>query len=100
MDIAVAGAAVSVTLDGEGTCTAARVAIGAVATTSLLVPKAAAALVGTKIDETALQAAADAASKASKPITDRRGTADYRRHVVGVLTKRAAQIAADRAKEK
>ena len=100
MDIAVAGAAVSVTLDGEGTCTAARVAIGAVATTSLLVPEAAAALVGTKIDDAALQAAADAASKASKPITDRRGTADYRRHVVGVLTKRAAQIAADRAKEK
>lgn len=100
MDIAVAGAGVSVTLDDEGICTAARVAIGAVATTALLVPQAAEALIGTKIDETSLQAAADASSAASAPITDRRGTAEYRRHVVGVLTKRAAAIAADRARGK
>ncbi|MFT7243096.1 MAG: CO/xanthine dehydrogenase FAD-binding subunit [Candidatus Azotimanducaceae bacterium] len=100
MDIAVAGAGVSVTLDDSGTCIAARVVIGAVAVTALLVPEAAEALVGSKLDATALQAAADAASAASKPITDRRGTAEYRRHVVGVLVKRAAAIAGQRAKEK
>lgn len=99
MDIAVAGAGVSVTLDESGTCTAARVAIGAVAVTALLVPEAADALIGTKVDEAALQAAADAASAASSPISDRRGTADYRRHVVGVLVKRAAKIAATRIEE-
>ncbi|MBL6690683.1 MAG: xanthine dehydrogenase family protein subunit M [Pseudomonadales bacterium] len=99
MDIAVAGAGVSVTLDDTGTCTAARVAIGAVAPTALLVPEAADALVGSKLDEAALQAAADAASAASNPITDRRGTVEYRRQVVGVLVKRAASIAAERAKE-
>ena len=98
MDIAVAGAGVSVTLDDSGTCTAARVGIGAVAPTALLVPDAAAALVGSALDEAALQAAADAASAASSPITDRRGTADYRRQVVGVLVKRAAAIAAQRIK--
>lgn len=98
MDIAVAGAGVSITLDDSGTCTAARVGIGAVAPTALLVPDAAAALVGSKLDDAALQAAADAASAASSPITDRRGTVEYRRQVVGVLVKRAATIAAERAK--
>ena len=98
MDIAVAGAAVSITLNDAGECTAARVAIGAVAPTALLVPDAAAALIGSKLDDTALQAAADAATAASNPITDRRGTIEFRRHVVGVLTKRAAVIAADRAR--
>lgn len=100
MDIAVAGAAVSVTLDADGTCTAARVSIGAVATTALLVTEAADALIGTKLDDAALNAAAAAATAASKPITDRRGTIEFRRHVVGVLTRRAAFIAAQRAKEK
>jgi carbon-monoxide dehydrogenase medium subunit len=99
MDIAVAGAGVSVTLDYDGTCTAARVVIGAVAITALLVPDAATALIGTKLDEAALQAAADAASAAAKPITDRRGTVEFRTHVVGVLVKRAAKIAAQRAGE-
>ncbi|MEH6558011.1 MAG: xanthine dehydrogenase family protein subunit M [Oceanicoccus sp.] len=100
MDIAVAGAGVSITLNSDGLCTAARVAIGAVAVTALLVPAAAEALIGTKLEDSALQAAASAASAASKPISDRRGTADYRRHVVGVLVKRAASIAAQRAQEK
>jgi carbon-monoxide dehydrogenase medium subunit len=100
MDIAVAGAGVSVTLDDSGTCTAARVAIGAVAVTALLVPAAADALIGSQLDDAALQAAADAASEASSPISDRRGTVEYRKHVVGVLVKRAAKIAGERAKEK
>ncbi len=98
MDIAVAGAGVSITLDDSGTCLAAKVSICAVAPTPLLVADAAAALVGSKLDDASLQAAADAASAASSPITDRRGTAEYRRHVVGVLVKRAAKIAAERAK--
>ena len=100
MDIAVAGAGVSVTLDGDGTCTAARVGIGAVAPTALLVPAAADALIGTKLDAAALDAAAAASTAASSPITDRRGTVEFRKHVVGVLTKRAASIAADRARER
>lgn len=96
MDIAVAGAGVSLTLDGSGVCTAARVSIGAVAPTALLVPEAAAALVGSKLDEQALAAAAAAASATSSPIDDRRGTVEFRRHVVGVLVRRAAVIASNR----
>ena len=96
MDIAVAGAAVSVTLDDTGVCTNARVAIGAVAPTAILVPSAADALIGTKLEDDALLAAAAASSQAANPISDRRGTVEFRRHVVGVLTKRAAKIAANR----
>jgi carbon-monoxide dehydrogenase medium subunit len=98
MDIAVAGAGVSVTLDASGRCTAARVAIGAVAPTALLVPEAAQALVGSTLGEEALARAAEAASGAAKPIDDKRGTAEYRRAVAGVLTRRAAVIAGVRAK--
>lgn len=97
MDIAVAGAAVSVTLDATGTCTAARVAIGAVAPTALVVPESAQALIGTRLDPDTLARAAAAASAAARPIDDKRGTAAYRRHVVGVLTARAATLAATRA---
>lgn len=97
MDIAVAGAGVSVTLDDSGTCTAARVAIGAVAPTALLVPQAAQALVGSTLDDAALQAAGEACTSASSPISDKRGTAEYRRKVVAVLCRRAAAIAAERA---
>ena len=89
MDIAVAGAGVSVTLDEAGTCTAARVSIGAVAPTALLVEAASEALVGSKLDHTAIGAAVDAARAAAKPISDKRGTAEYRTHVVGVLVSRA-----------
>ena len=97
MDIAVCGAGVALTLDGSGTCTAAKVAIGAVAITALPVPDAAAALIGTKVDDAALAAAAAASSALARPITDKRGTVEYRKKVVGVLTKRAAAIARDRA---
>jgi len=98
MDIAVAGAAVSVTLDADGLCSAARVAIGAVAPTALLVPEAAKALIGSRLDDNALARAAAAASAAARPIDDKRGTIAYRKTVAGVLVKRAAKIAAGRAK--
>ncbi len=97
MDIAVAGAGVQIGLDGEGRCAAARVALGAVAPTALLVPAAAEALVGSRLDDAALEAAAAAARAACRPIDDVRGPADYRTHVAGVLLTRAARIAASRA---
>ena len=100
MDIAVVGAAVSLKLAADGTCEAARVAIGAVAPTALVVPDAAAALVGSQLDDAALARAGEAASNAANPIDDKRGTVAYRRRVASVLTQRAAKIAADRARER
>jgi carbon-monoxide dehydrogenase medium subunit len=100
MDIAVASVAVAVTVDSRGICTDATVAVGAVAPTAVSVPEAAAALRGTTLDEAALQRAAAAASAAARPIDDKRGTASYRRQIVGVLTKRVAAIAAARAKDR
>lgn len=96
MDIAVAGCGVSVTVDG-GMCTAARVAIGAVAPTVLLVPRAAEALIGSNLDDAALQAAGEACTAAASPISDKRGTVEYRKKVVAVLCRRATGIARDRA---
>jgi len=97
MDIAVVGCGVSLTLDG-GVCSAARVALGAVAPTVLLVEDAAKALFGSRLDDAALDAAAAACRAACRPIDDKRGTVAYRTHVAGVLLKRTAAIAADRAK--
>ena len=99
MDIAVAGAAVSISLDDSGTCTAARVAIGAVAPTALLVETAGYALVGSQLDQAAMDAAVAAARAAATPISDKRGTAEYRTHVVGVLVARALASAQDRITE-
>ena len=89
MDIAVAGAGVSITLDNSGTCTAARVAIGAVAPTALLVQTAGEAVVGSQLDQAAMDAAGEAARAAASPISDKRGTVEYRTHVVGILVSRA-----------
>ena len=97
MDIAVVGVGVSLTLD-DGVCTAARVGLGAVAPTVLLVEAAAEALIGTTLDDAALDGAAAACSAACNPIDDKRGTIAYRTKVAGVLLKRTATIAADRAK--
>jgi carbon-monoxide dehydrogenase medium subunit len=98
MDIAVVGAAVWLRVDSHGACAAARVALGAVAPTPLDVPSAARALVGTTLGADALARAGAAASAACSPIDDVRGTAAYRRRVVGVLTRRAAAIAFARAR--
>jgi carbon-monoxide dehydrogenase medium subunit len=96
MDIAVVGCGVSLTME-NGTCTAARVGLGAVAPTVLLVEEAAKALIGSKLDEAALAKAAAACSAACRPIDDKRGTIAYRTKVAGVLLKRTALIAAERA---
>jgi CO/xanthine dehydrogenase FAD-binding subunit len=100
MDIAVVGAGIELTLDGSGICTRAKVALGAVAARVLVVPEAAAALIGSRVDEAALAKLAAAASAAAKPIDDKRGTKDFRTDVAGVLARRAALKAAERAGRK
>ena len=92
--------AVSVTLDAGGVCTDARVVLGAVAPTAILVPEAAAALIGRTLDEAALAALDQAARRACKPIDDKRGTIEYRTKVAGVMARRAAAIAYERARER
>ena len=97
MDIAVVGAGVALTLDDSGTCTAARIGVGAVAPTALLVTDAADALVGTKIDEPALEKMQAVVAAACNPISDKRGTREYRIRTASVLARRAASIAKERA---
>ena len=98
MDIAVVGAGVCLAIDEDGTCTGARVGLGAVAPRPLLVPEAADALIGTKLDDDAMANLAAAASAACNPIDDKRGTKVYRTKVAGVLARRAAGIALERAR--
>jgi carbon-monoxide dehydrogenase medium subunit len=97
MDIAVVGAGVSLTLDDAGVCTAARVALGAVAATQLVLEDGAAALIGSTLDGAAMEKLDAAARAACRPINDKRGTIEYRTKVAGVLTRRAAKIAQQRA---
>jgi carbon-monoxide dehydrogenase medium subunit len=99
MDIAVVGAGVSLVCDGKGVCTEARVALGAVAPTAILVADAGATLVGSRLEEAALDKLAAAARAACRPISDKRGTAPHRIHTAGVLARRAAKIAYGRALE-
>ena len=98
MDIAVVGAGVALTLDNAGVCTHARLGLGAVAPTPLLVEDGAKALIGTTVDDDALANLAAAASAACNPIDDKRGTIEYRVKVAGVLARRAALIALERAR--
>ena len=98
MDIAVVGAGVNLTLNAKGVCTRARVSLGAVAERVLLVPEAAAALIGHRINAEALERLAAAASAACRPIDDKRGTKEFRIKVAGVMARRAAEIAVERAR--
>ena len=96
MDIAVVGVAVCMTLE-RGRVKSARVALGAVAPTAVLVPAAARAIVGTSLDDEALEKLSRACSAACNPIDDKRGTVEYRTRLAGVLAKRVAKIAFLRA---
>jgi CO/xanthine dehydrogenase FAD-binding subunit len=99
MDIAVAGVGAWVSLDAEGrTILDARVALGAVGPTPIVVEAVRDAVVGTDGSEDALEAAAEVARQAARPISDMRGSAEQRRHLVGVLTKRALRGALARAR--
>ena len=97
MDIAVVGCGVSLRVDGD-IITEARVALGAVAPTALLVDDAANAIIGSSLDEKVMDSLAEAASAACNPIDDKRGTVKFRTQVASVLAKRTAQIAYDRAR--
>ena len=98
MDIAVVGCGVSLNLDGAGKCTNARVSLGAVAATALVVADAAKALIGTTVDAAAIDKAAAACSAACKPIDDKRGTKEFRIKIASVLAKRTIANALARAK--
>jgi len=98
MDIAIVGCGISLSLDAADRVRAARVSLGAVGPKVVLVEAAAEALTGRGLDDAALADLAAACSAAATPIDDKRGTVDFRRHVSGVLARRAAEIAARRAK--
>jgi len=97
MDIAVVSAAVNLGLGKQGIISEAEVALGAVAPTALRVKKAATALIGSKLDDAALDKLASACADACNPIDDKRGTVTYRTRVSQVLAKRAAILAYERA---
>jgi carbon-monoxide dehydrogenase medium subunit len=99
MDIAVVGCGIALTVDANGTVSRARVALGAVAARPLLVEEAARALIGSKLEDAALNKLDAAAGAACKPIDDKRGTKEYRIKVAGVLARRAAAIAYERARK-
>ncbi len=100
MDIAVVGCGVALTLDASGTCTDARVSLGAVAARPLLVADGAKALIGSKVDDAAMAKLEAAARAACSPIDDKRGTKEFRIDVAGVLAKRTALIALERARKR
>lgn len=99
MDIAVTNAAASVTLSPDGaTFVSGRVAVGAVAPTPLLVRAAGEALAGKLVSEATIDAAANAATAAARPITDMRGSVAQRTHLAGVLTRHVINTAVERAR--
>jgi CO/xanthine dehydrogenase FAD-binding subunit len=97
MEIAIVGASACVTLDGD-TITAAKVALTAVGPTLLRSPAAEAAIIGTRGDAAALEAVAAGASDDASPISDLRAKEDYRRAMIGVIAKRAVDVAVRRAR--
>ena len=97
MDIAVAGVAVSMELDEAGVCKDSRIAIGAVAERCLLVRRAGERLIGTSVEDSDLGRAGAECSASARPISDKRGTAEYRRKIIAVLCRRAGRIAHGRA---
>ena len=96
MDIAVAGAGVSVTLE-NGNIGSARVSLASVAPTPLFVREAGDAMAGKPATEETVRIASALAREAARPITDMRGTIEYRRHLCEVLTRRALLTAIERA---
>ena len=99
MDIAVVGVGVSLSLDDDGLCSTARIALGAVAPTAKTVETASHILVGNQLNDTLMDTLASAARDVCSPIDDKRGTTEFRTKVAGVLTRRATRIAWERAEQ-
>ena len=97
MDIAVVGCGVNITME-NGVCTNARVSLGAVAPTPLLINEASEIMVGTDINSDIIERVSKICMEACNPINDKRGTIDYRTKVAGVLFKRTVLTAIDRIK--
>lgn len=99
MDIAVVGVGASVELDdSKENFVSARIALGAVAATPLFAQAAGDALAGQPVNDSSIAKAAAAAQEIATPITDMRGTAEYRNHLVGVMTQRVVNAAVAQAR--
>jgi len=99
MDIAVVGVGVRLTLAPDAdTIREARICLGAVAPTPIRATEAEAALAGQPPSDELLARAAELARAAARPISDVRGSAEFRRYLVGVMTRRCLAIALERAK--
>ena len=96
MDIAVVGCAVNLSLE-NGVVTAAKVVLGAVGPKVILAHSAADCLVGTKLDGSSLSRFSAECSLIAKPISDKRGSEEFRKDIIGVIAQRAAKKAYDRA---
>jgi carbon-monoxide dehydrogenase medium subunit len=94
MDLAYVGVAVAYTIGEQGCCEGVRIVLGAVAPTPIRARKAEAAIEGQALTETLAEKAGEIAAQESKPISDVRSSADYRRAMVGTMTKRALLNAA------
>ena len=99
-DFAMVAAAAQVALDDDGRCLRAALGLGGVGGTPLAFPKIAARLVGTKLENGAVQDAAEAAAAECEPGGDLHATAEYRRHLARVLARRALRSAYENAREK
>jgi carbon-monoxide dehydrogenase medium subunit len=96
LDIAVVGVASQLTL-ADGVCARARIALAAVAPTPVRATAAEQALEGQPVTAERIERAASLAAEAARPISDQRGSADFRRHLVRVLTRRTLTRALERA---
>jgi CO/xanthine dehydrogenase FAD-binding subunit len=97
-DFAMVAAAAQVAIDGDGRCVRAAFGLGGAGGTPLAFPKIAARLVGSRLDDAAVKDAAHAAAAESEPGSDLHASAEYRRHLAGVLTARALREARERAR--
>jgi CO/xanthine dehydrogenase FAD-binding subunit len=96
-DFAMVAAAAQVALDADGRCTRAAFGLGGAAGTPLAFPKIAARLIGTKLEDKAIEDAADSAAGETDPGSDLHATKEYRRHLARVLAARALRTARERA---
>jgi carbon-monoxide dehydrogenase medium subunit len=99
MDIAVVGVAAVVSLADDDTIETARIALGAVAPTPIRATEAEDAISGQPATGETFARAAAIASNECNPISDVRGSAEFRRHLVGAMTERMLRLAANRARE-